>query len=357
VRILWRYVAGEYFRAFLGTLLAVCTIYLVVDYVDRAKAYTGEGWLSAVLELYFYKLVMLVYQLAPAALLLAAGIALSGMLRKGEYTALRALAVGPWHVLAPMAVVSTLLVGAFVRGDELVVGHASRRVDEITVGRFRHFGDWRFFYGDKQWFRGKTYVYQLRDGGPDEGFKRVSLFRLSEDFRLAERIDAAEMHFVGDHHWKLLDGARRTFSGETSKYEPFAEREMWLEEEASSFRLTKGRPEQLPFRELSEQIEARENIGFPSERYLLALHNKVAYPLAGLPGMLLAALLTLRRGRRGHLASALTEGFVIIVALWMLLVVAKAAAIAGTISPVSAAWIPVGVLAVLAVGATRGVAR
>ncbi|MFN7131560.1 MAG: LptF/LptG family permease, partial [Myxococcales bacterium] len=77
MRLLWRYLAAEYLKAFVATLVAVSAIYLVVDFVDRAKTYTGEGWQAAVAELYLHKFVTMGFQLAPAAMLMAAGITLA----------------------------------------------------------------------------------------------------------------------------------------------------------------------------------------------------------------------------------------------------------------------------------------
>jgi lipopolysaccharide export system permease protein len=357
VRILWRHIAAEYLRAFLATLLAVCLVNLVVEYVDRSKSYTGEGWQRAVAELYACRAVIVGYELAPAALLLAGGIALASLRRRGEYTALSALAVGPVHLLAPAVAVSLVVAGGLALGDELLVGRASRRADEITAGRFKSYGSWRTYFGDTRWFKGQRYLYHLREGDSKEGFSNVTLYSLTDDFRLSRRIDAKRMEPLGGRLWRFLDGAERSFDGNTSRLEPFEERILELDKDPSSFRIAKGRPEQLRLRELAEQIDLRRNVGLPSERYRLALHNKIAYPLSGLPGMLLGCALALRPGRRGHLTSAIAEGFLIIVGFWALQVVFKAATLASLISPAIAAWAPATLLAAAAAVALGKYAR
>ncbi|MGI5864695.1 MAG: LptF/LptG family permease [Myxococcales bacterium] len=345
MRILGRYIAFEYLKAFVGTLLSICAIYLVVEYVDRARIYTGKGWLPAVLELYANKGILFAYQFAPAAMLLAAGITLAGLRRRGEYTAIRALAVGPFALLAPLMVVCLSLVGGAMAMDELLVGRASIRVDSINTRRFKHWGDWRLFYGETRWFRGKRNIYHLRRGSADRGFEDVTIYSMSDGFKLSRRIDAARMEAAEQGAWRLIDGSQRDFAGATSPLERFEERVMRFEEDPSAFRITKGRPEQLSVKALREQIALRQNVGLHAERYRLALHNKFAYPLAGVPGVLLAFALALRPGRRGRLSSALAEGFLIIVGLWALLVVFKAAAFAGYVSAAVASWGPVVMLA------------
>jgi lipopolysaccharide export system permease protein len=137
VKILWRHLASEYLRVAAATLVGLVAVFLMVDYVDRSKIYTGPGWLMAVLELYACKAVMVGHQLAPAALLLAAGVVLARLQRSGEYTAMRALAIGPARVVAPLAMVCMLAVGGMMLADEHVVGPASLRADQITTGRFK----------------------------------------------------------------------------------------------------------------------------------------------------------------------------------------------------------------------------
>jgi lipopolysaccharide export system permease protein len=340
VRILFRYVAREYLKAFAGALFGVTAIYLVVDYVDRAKNYSGPGWPAAAALLYGYKSIAIGYQLAPAALLLAAGIALSGLRRRGEYTALRSLAIGPWGVLLPLAATGLALCAALVLADELLVGAASMRVDEISANRFRYYGEWRTWFGGNRWFHGKRHVYHLRRGDADRGFEDVTLFQISEGFRLAQRIDAGRMTSAGGTTWTLLDGTRRDLAGLSARVEPFQELTLPLDEGPAAFRVARGRPEQMSFFDVARQIAIRAGVGLPADRYALALHNKLAYPLGGLPGAILAGALTLRRGRRGSLAAALAEGFFVIVAFWALLVVCKAAALAGGMSPAWAAWLP-----------------
>ncbi len=87
-----------------------------------------------------------------------------------------------------MALVAAVVLGMM---DEFVVGHASRRVDEITALRFHRWGDWRSFYERKQWFRHDDRILRLEDGDVDaraSGASRV--LRLTPDFDLAERVDA-----------------------------------------------------------------------------------------------------------------------------------------------------------------------
>jgi lipopolysaccharide export system permease protein len=353
VRIVWRYLALAWLKAFAGALFALTAIYLVVDYIDNARRYQGDDAVRWVLALYANKAVTVAYELLPGAMLLAAGIAVAGVRKRGEWSALRSLAIGPAHVLVPVAVAATLVAGITIAADGVTVGPASRRVDQIHLDKFNYGGSWASYFGEVRWFRGRRNIYHLRQGNAETGFQDVTLLTISEDFRLARRIDAKTMEPVGGQVWRLREGTVRTLSGSASQVVHFDQRELLLDEDPAAFRIIKGRPEQLSWRDLREQIELRRNVGLPTERWSMALHSKFAYPLAGVPGALVGCALTLRPGRRSFLTSALAEGFATVIAFWALLAVLKAAAMAGMIPPAAASWGPFALLGLGALVAAR----
>ncbi|HZA13661.1 MAG TPA: LptF/LptG family permease, partial [Myxococcaceae bacterium] len=168
--IVFRYVLRTYLGYFAAILFGLLAVFLVIDFVDRASAYTGPAWVRDVLILYGYKAVVAVPQLGPAALLLAGGTTLTALRKRGEVTALDSLGFGWLAHLAPIGVAALALSVALIAFDEWAVPQAGPRVDEITLQRFHRWGDWRFYFQPKQWFRLGDRVFYLRAGSPDEGF-------------------------------------------------------------------------------------------------------------------------------------------------------------------------------------------
>jgi lipopolysaccharide export system permease protein len=341
VRTVFRYVSRTYLQLFAGIFLTILTIFLMTDFVDRAKSYTGPNWVLDVAELYAWKAVLVAQQLAPAALLLGAGAAVSVIRKRGELTALDALAFGPRAVYVPVAVWTAVLCVAFVAFDELAVVKAGPKVDEITTTRFKRWGDWRFFFQPKQWFRLGDRIYYLRAGDADAGFRDVTVLQLTSEFELQGRIDADSMHFVQGTTWRLLGVTDRAFlPGGRSEVRTAPEQEYDLGAPGNAFRIRKGRPEQMRLPMLLDQIDARAEVGLPTQQFRLALHNRFAYPLAGFPAALLAVGLALRRERKGHLTTALLEGLAIALGLWGVMVVCKTLVLSERLSPAVAAWTP-----------------
>ncbi len=348
-RTLFRYVARTYIQFAVGIFAAVLTIFLVVDFVDRARNYSGEGWVWNVMLLYANKALVATQQLGPAALLLAAGAAVSSLRKRGEVTAMQSLTFGPSALYLPVALCVGLACVGLVAFDEWVSVRASRRVEEITTQRFNRWGDWGLYHSPKQWFRRGENIFYLRGGSAQDGFDNVSVITVTPDFRLARRLDADKMQAVEGTRWMLSGVVERSFTkdGQSSVRE-LEEAEYDLGVTAETFRIRPGRPEQMRLPVLREQILAREEVGLEFRQFSLALHNRFAYPLAGFPAAMLAVGLALRPGRKGHLTVAIVEGLLISVTMWGLMVVSRTLVLTERLTPAVAAWMPTALLVVAA---------
>ncbi len=343
--ILFRYAARRTLGATLAALAGVVAIYLAVDFVDNSAGFGGHGWVPAVLELYANKAADVVRMVAPAAMLLGAGISVSTFRSTREYTAMRSLGLGPWRLAVPVLAVTFGLGVALVVLHELVGVRAAERAEEISAVRFGRGGDKRRFLASrepKRWFRGQDgkHVYNLRGALPGGGFERVTILEVDPSFRLARRIDAARMRPDGDA-WMLEDVEDRTFQpdGEMT-LETASARRYAFDEPPEAFSVAPGRPSQMRFATLVHQINLRRRLGLPVVEFQLERYNRLAYPFAGVPGALVALALALRRNRRGHVSSALVESVGVSIAFWGVQGISFALGLSGRFPPWVAAWAP-----------------
>lgn len=337
-----RAVARLYAALFGAVLGAVLVVFLVGDFADRLGAYLRHP-AADVAVLYWNKLLVAAHQLAPAAMLLAAGAAVSTLRRRGEWTAMQALGMSRWVVALPLLLCTLGLSAALVAFDEWVVTGAGTRVDQLMVERFQRWGDYRAWYFPKQWFRVSDAIVHVRGESAEGRVSDVSLLEVDGDFHLARRLDARAMTSLGGARWALEDvEERRFFPDGRAPVATHARLEVALEGSTpDTFSIRTGRPELMPVRVLAEQLALRARVGLPTERYLLALHNRFAYPLTGCAAALLALMLALRPGRKGHLTLALVEGLGVIVGLFALLLAGKALVMGEHLAPSVAAWAPV----------------
>jgi lipopolysaccharide export system permease protein len=353
--ILARYLAASYARAAAACVLGVVALVLVVDFADRAYSFGGERWFANVVRLYANLSAELAYQVAPAALLLAAGIAVSGLRQQGEFTAMLALGrserrlVGTILASCAVAAVGTMAL------NEWVVVDASRRAEVIKAEKFRKSGDFAAYFGQKQWFRGRSddpdfnRLYHVRGEGA-EGFVGVTIYELGPGFHLLRRIDASRLEPTPDGSWIARDATVSTFeASQRTGVQQEAELPLALPETAEDFRLRAGRPSQLRLLDLWDQIQARRRLGLPEAEFRFELHNRLAYPLSAVPGALFAVRLALRKNRKGHLTIALAEGLLVSLVLWALLVIFRAVGLSGGLPPAVAAWAPVVLVAGLGI--------
>ncbi len=344
------YVVRLYLQFIVGIGGAMLSIYLVTDFVDRAKDYQGPHWIGDAAELYAYKSLVIAHQLAPAILLLAAAGTVTTLRKRGELTAIQALAFGPRALYIPIG--ATALVAAlFLAGfDETVVVHAVQRSEQLTAERFHRWGEWRLHFTPKRWFRHGDRIFYLREREGDADFRAVTIFTFDSNFALRERIDAARMTHVARSTWRLEQVVERQFERNGSSHvRQVAEETVALGAGKNSFNIQLGRPEQMRVKELLQQIRTRDQAGLATQTFVLALHNRFAYPLMGFPGALLAIGLALKPGRKGQLTTALVEGMGLTTALWAMMVLGKALVQAERLSPTIAAWGPSAVLGVVAI--------
>lgn len=358
--ILFAYVARRTLAAVLGALAGVVFIYLAVDFVDNSAGFSGPGWVPAVLELYANKAAVVARQVAPAAMLLGAAVAVSGFRNTREWTALRAVGLGPWRVAAPVLAV-TVAAGLVLTVLHDAIGvRAAERAEEIGALRFGRGGDQRRFLAarePKRWFRGDDgrRIYHLRGRLPGGGFEHVTVLEVDDRFRLVRRIDAERMRPDGGA-WLLERVEDRAFAPDGSMtLERTDARRYQFDEPPEAFSIAPGRPSQMRWATLVEQTELRRRLGLRTVDFELERENRVAYPFAAVPGALLALALALRRNRKGHVSAALVEAVGVSLVFWAVQGVSWALALSGRVPPPVAAWAPNALFLAVGIAAVRRV--
>jgi len=347
----------ELARLFFATLGGVVLVYLVIDFADRAHGFTGRAWGRAAAELYLNKAAVVAYQLAPAALIIAAALLITILSRRGEMTALLSLGVRPLRLAGPVALFAAALgIALFWLGEKVVV-RADARAEEIQVRRFNKWGDWATYHAGSSWIRGKQgRIYHLGQEH-DGGWEPATVLEIAAPFRLSRRIDARRIEPAGPGRWRMLEAVETRYAlyggpGGTIDEHRTDELLESFPETPADLELRSGRPQQLPWRLLREQVRRREQAGQRTIEYEVALAERAAQPVQVIPASLAALGLTLhlqRPRRRMPLAGAVALGMALSMFLWAVSVVAHALSVGGSLSPLAAGAIPSLVSAALAV--------
>jgi lipopolysaccharide export system permease protein len=343
-----RLLAAQFMKLFGATLGGVVLLYLTVDFADRAGSFWGRAWGKAALELYWNKGAVVAYQLAPAALIIAAALLATLLARRGELTALFSLGVRPWRLAAPIAVLATFLgIVLFFLGERVVV-RADARAEEIQVKRFNRWGDWATYHAGSSWLRGESGRIFHLGSQQRGGWEPATMLEIVPPFRLARRIDARRLEPAGTGRWRFFDAVETRYALSREPGGIIAEiradvLEEHFPETAADLELRGGRPRQLAWRQLHDQVQRRARLGQPVREWELALWERAAHPVTAIPAALAGLGLILwraHRRRRLPLAGAVALGIGLSMALWAVSVIVHAAALSGGLPTWSAGVAP-----------------
>lgn len=340
--------AGSVARLYLGllaaTLAGVTLVFLAVDFGDQQRS-LADLPTAVVAELYGHRALIALRQLAPAAMLLAAGAAVSVVRLRGEWLALQALGVSPWQAFWPIFALGGLLAAGLVAFDDRVVTRAVSESQRIRPAAWQALGP----AGDAQprWFRFDDAILEVRGEADARGFVDVTVYELERPFALRRRLDAKTLRLGEDGAWRA-EGLV-VHPGATTQAE-LATAPITLPARArEALRVTGQRAEALTLAQLSEQQHVRRALGLPTRSHELTTHLRFAYPFTGVAAAALAVALALRPSRRGQLTLVLVDGVAISFLLVLLLAVGRTLVLNGRAAPAVAAWAPpVGLLLVVA---------
>ena len=345
-KIFDRYLVREILPPFLLGLLVLTFLVEIPTMVDRAAGFIAQGipW-TTVAHLLFLLLPSALSNTIPMAVLLGILIAFGRLSGDREFVAMQACGVSVFRVLRPVAFVA--LAGLAATAYEIIVAlpNANQTFREITldlVGAtleknvkprvfFIFFpnvviyvrdvpqdGGWRDVFLADMRQAGTTLVYVAREG-------RVSIDRAAKTVQL-------QLKSVSRH---------KMVTGKSDDYEAL---------DSDTFALTldpttvfkppppKGPPEST-IAELRHLIEEQRRIGQPAQGERFMLQYKFSFPLSCLALGLIGLGLGMSSRKDGKLAS-FALGSVVIFLYYILLYMARAAAIGGKLSADLAPWIP-----------------
>jgi lipopolysaccharide export system permease protein len=354
VNLLERYVARLMGGLFVALALGLVVLFLVIDLGDWLRIYVGRP-VSDVALVYWYRSHVALVQFAPGALVLSAGLAVTVVRRRGEWTALKALGASSMTLLKPMAIVAVLVASSLVAFQEWVVSFSGPQLDLLMLHRFERWGDFVSVYSPRRWFRVGESILNVRGEQSDERLADVRIYTVARDSgSLTRWIEAGTLTWVSDGRWRAEGATELLFEGPQAAAgrKGIFELELPLKPEVT--KLPVGRPEWLPLSVLSRQVELLRTLELATEPTRYAVHARVTSALAAVLAALLAAVLALGGQGRASVPRALLEGAGLYGAMFLGGMISRSLAINGRLSPPMAAWlVPVGLFVALALVIVR----
>ena len=339
IRILDVMIVRAFLRAFLAFVLSSPVLFVLGDINENLDTYLSRGlaW-REVGQAYLFMLPKFILWSFPIAALVATVFTIHSMTMHREIVAAKAGGVSFHRLITPILILGVLLTFSALALSEAVPG-ANRRAAEILRERESR-REWR-----------ASFVYQGEDG------QNLSVRRLSVPQRritgvLMEtgkpgavtpdtHLTADRATYSDDHGWTFSEGylrllspdrERGTFHFDQYRTRRFAESPEQLLEEPRD-------DEEMRYAEIRHLANVIERSGGDPKELRVKAEQKLAIPVATLVIILFGAPLA-TSSKRGGTAYGIGVSLVSTMLFILLLKISGAIGSAGTLPPLTAAWLP-----------------
>jgi len=347
MRLFQRYLSRELLQIFILSLLALLTIYALVEFFgsldDFIEGHTGPAliFLYIVNQLPFFTV-----QFIPLALLLGTMLTLGSMGQHNELIALRACGISLYQISVPLIVTGLLLAGLTFTLNEYLVPPTFARARYIKRVHIRHKQEKHLLNLENVWYTGNGYIYHFRQLRPrEQTIDGATIFRLDRKAGfITRRLDAAKMVFR-HHEWQgygvtIRDFGRRDGHAVLENFQSLPQTVIDITEEPADFLVPRKAVEEMNLKELRQYITRVKNVGIDVTEYRVQLYNRLFAPLICPMMVLLGIPFSLKSGRGGGMARGIGISLVIGFSFWFVLSFSLAFGKGGIVTPLAAVLLP-----------------
>ena len=311
-RILDEYVVLEFLNMFALVLLGFVLLMLVFTIFDLLSDILRNHIPLTVVGDYLINLTpLMLYKLAPLAVLIAVLVTFGVLNRNSEIIAMKATGISLYRLVVPVVSIAAILAVSLFLFDEFYLPQANKRQDALrnvikgkppqTVTHPEQ--NWIFGEPSKG-EPGRIFYYRFFDPDRNE-FANISVFEFDPStFALTRRIFAAKATWdAGTSLWRFQNGWQNDIEGDhTSDFRQFTQTSFSeIHEDPGYFNKESLQAQQMNFGQLDRYIGDLRQSGFDTMKLRVALWQKLAYPLIAVVMAVLAIPFALSMGRRGSL--------------------------------------------------------
>ena len=334
-----RYILVSFARLFTLALLGFGSVYLIVEFFERIDDFLEHSAAPiSALNYFLFKIPLILYQVTPAAVLLASVLCFVILSRNNELTVLKASGFSILSLSNPIIWVALFLSLVSLGLQEYVVPYTNRKVVQIYNVQIKKEVP-KSLFRNRLWYRsGDGSLWKVSAIGPEgRTLLGVSIFRLADD-RLTERIDAREIEWNG-RNWVLHDGVIRDFRSPGQVIlSQFKGRPISVAETPLDFQVLRRDPKQMSYQELSTYVQTLKRSGLDPTSYIVDKEVKLSFPFAIMVMAVLGIPCSLRSPRAGSVTGGIALTLLIAAGFWVLLSMGISLGHGGRLPPILAAW-------------------
>lgn len=339
--LLARYITSEMLRYFAIILAAVIGIYLAVDFIEKVDDFIeAQVPVTRAFVYLAYKIPLILTQVTPVGVLLAALISFGLMSKHNELIALASSGISTSIALVPALKVALVLALGLVSLSEFFAPLATMRANQIWLAEVRQE---KSVSANQQdiWIKNDKSILNIQYyHGESNTAQGISLNRFNDRFQLTYRLDADTAAYARGQ-WHLKKAVEQTWTAESRGFDAKVHPELTrdLNVTPSDLKAVTRHPTEMGFNELRQYIRNIEADGYDATAPTVDLQAKIAYPFTCLiMGLIGVAVATRGRVRDGLVAGVL-YGIGIIFIYWIFYSFCLSLGYGGLLPPWMAAWL------------------
>jgi lipopolysaccharide export system permease protein len=339
--IIDRYVAKEFLKYFLASLVIFSTLYIAIDMLTtvwQIKAGSAVIWAYYLLEI-----PTVLYRMLPVSALMATIFTVSILSRSNELTAMFSAGLSLARITAPLLVVTfAFSVMGFFISDKLVPPSTKKRNYIYYVEIKKTPSLYYTIKTNKIWYRSKDLIYNIKTFNPETNtVQGLSIYYFDPAWKLIQLITAKEAHYQGAN-WILKNGTVTLFAEDSSfpLTENFLEKAITLDERPTDIENVENNAEVMTVNELRQYIKKNKEAALDTVRYEVAYHSKFSFAFVSFVMAFLGIPFSVSKDKSGSFAMNVGITLGIVFVYYILMSVGMSFGARGTLTPVIAAWAP-----------------
>lgn len=315
MKLLHRYILGQFLRTFGLCLAGFVFLFLVFDFMDRIDNIMGEDvsvW--TVLQYFLFKIPQTLTLMLPIAGLVSTLLTFGILAKNSEITAMRSAGIRVLWLAKPVLIAGAVISLMCLLLNETLVPYSLQRVREIYNIDIKQ-KDLRGSYsGSNLWWRtGKEFYSVAFFDSRTKSFNDLVELSLDESFEVRERTDAKRTSWLNPElGWNMEDVTQYVFrDAQTPAMTYYRRLPLPISEKPKDFFEFATDPETMNFAKLRKFIREQRANGLAVSGYLTDLHEKLAFPFINFIVVLVALPFSLKPARTGSMAGSFLAGLIL----------------------------------------------
>jgi len=339
-KIIDRYIISQVMNYFLG-VVALLTILLIMETMFELMEMliNKKVPIINVIELLLYRLPAFLVLTFPIALLGSSELAIAQMSTNNEIAAMRTGGISFRRIMKPFLVAGILIsILSFVTNDYIVpeTNHISQNIiREIVLKKGPPHIQRNVFFRDAE----NRYFYINRLDEQNMIMREIMIYEMTRE-RFPRVITATEGQWVVDT-WQLKNGTIYNYNedGKITYEMSFQEMEIQVKDELQDFFKNQRTPQEMPSRELKQQIQILSDAGVDTKNFEVDYHVKFSYPLSGLIFAMMGVPLGIQI-KRSTKATGIIISIALVFLYYVIYSLCRSLGRGGMVDPFISSWIP-----------------